>query len=223
MCGLQGNRSARGRQVDWFFDVISPFAYLQLENMDSLPGDLQVMVTPVLLGGMLTHWQAKGPAEIPEKRKQTYRMAQWRARRMGIEFRMPPAHPFNPLPALRLATALRIDLDGARRLMRHIWRDGQEVGTEAGFDGLCAVLGLSAETGRLMINRPQVKERLRRNTETACARGLFGVPTFIVDAQQFWGEDATDMLADYLADPAMFTRDDYPRIDDLPIGLQRLG
>ena len=60
---------------------------------------------PVLFAGLLEHWGQKGPAEVPVKRRWTYRWCTWWARELGIPFRFPAAHPFNPLPHLRLALA----------------------------------------------------------------------------------------------------------------------
>ena len=86
----------------WYFDVISPFAYLQLVRFDRLPEDLTITYRPILFAGLLGHWGHKGPAEIEAKRLHTYRFSQWRADREGIRLRYPPVHPFNPLKALRL-------------------------------------------------------------------------------------------------------------------------
>ena len=62
---------------------------------------------------------------------------------------------------------------------------------------------------------------LRDNTARAIARGVFGVPTFAVDDELFWGVDATDMLLDYLADPQRFQRGELARVSQLPIASER--
>ena len=55
------------RHADWYFDYVSPFAYLQLEGFDRLPDDLVIRAKPVLFAGLLGYWEHKGPAEIPAK------------------------------------------------------------------------------------------------------------------------------------------------------------
>ena len=85
--------------VCWLFDVISPFSYLSLKQLDRLPQDAKVEFVPVLFAGLLNHYGQIGNAEIASKRRSTYRFALWRARKMGIEMRLPPAHPFDPLIA----------------------------------------------------------------------------------------------------------------------------
>src|SRR5690348_9010873 len=92
-------------RAHWYFDLISPFSYLHLKQFGRLPAELEIQYIPVLFAGLLKHWEHKGPAEIPAKRIYTYHHVSWLAARLGIPFRFPPSHPFNPLPALRLVIA----------------------------------------------------------------------------------------------------------------------
>ena len=89
-------------KTTWYFDFISPFAYLQLARFTELPQSLDINLKPVLFGSLLKHWGQLGPAEIPPKRRFVYRFFKWSADRLDLPFIMPPSHPYNPLPALRL-------------------------------------------------------------------------------------------------------------------------
>ena len=95
--------------LDWYFDFISPFAYLQSERLPAVSGALDLRYRPVLFAGILGAHGQKGPAEIPAKRVFTYRHVLWTARSRGVPLRFPPAHPFNPLPALRARGAAGSD------------------------------------------------------------------------------------------------------------------
>ncbi|MEO1458067.1 MAG: DsbA family protein, partial [Pseudomonadota bacterium] len=86
------------RAADWYFDFISPYAYLQFARLPELPDDVTVTLRPVLFAGLLEHWGQLGPAEIPMKRVHTGMVTRWRAEARGLPFRPPPRHPFNPLP-----------------------------------------------------------------------------------------------------------------------------
>ncbi len=207
------------RTVDWYFDFISPFAYFQWASLDSLPRDVSVNFRPVLLAGLLKHWGTRGPAEVASKRRFTYRQVVWLAQRRGIEFRMPPAHPFNPLPALRLALTLDSRPDVVGEIFRYIWRDGLSLDNCEAWEKLAERLGVedvSAATATA-----EIKDRLRRNTEEAIERGVFGVPTFVAEGEVFWGYDATDMLLEFLADPGLFEDSEMKRMDHLPIAAAR--
>ena len=70
-------------------------------------------------------------------------------------------------------------------------------------------------------DRPEVKAQLRQNTEQAIALGVFGVPTFVLGSDLFWGEDATPMLLHCIAAPGWLQSDEVRRISDLPVGVQR--
>ncbi|MGH8278446.1 MAG: DsbA family protein [Gammaproteobacteria bacterium] len=89
----------------WYFDLISPFAYLHFKRLHELSASLEIERVPVLFAGLLKHWEHKGPAEIPSKRVYTYRYVTWLAKHLGILFKIPPSHPFNSLHALRLLIA----------------------------------------------------------------------------------------------------------------------
>jgi 2-hydroxychromene-2-carboxylate isomerase len=210
---------ALGRTAEWFFDFVSPFAYLQLEQFDTLPASLTIEPKPIVLGALLNHWGQKGPAEIAAKRVFTYRQALYRAQRLGIDYRMPPAHPFNPIKALRLAIAMGGSLDVVQRIFRYIWRDGREVSSPEGFAALCEAMGYAQ--GTEAVEAATVKEALRRNTERAISLEVFGVPTFALDGNLFWGEDATDLFLECVASRDWLESPEVRRVTQLPIGAQR--
>ena len=205
--------------ADWYFDFVSPFSYLQLAGFDRLPPDLEVTHRPVLFAGLLGHWKHRGPAEIPAKRVHTYRWCHWYAARARIPFRMPPRHPFNPLRLLRLAVAHGGDAALVRALFDAVWAEGRDLSLEDEWQALTARLGIADADEA--ITAPDVKQALRRGTEEAAERGVFGVPTFAVGGELFWGLDATDLFLDYLNDPERFGSGEYARIADLPIAQAR--
>jgi len=206
--------------ITWYFDFISPFAYLQWPRIRALADTRPIQFRPVLLAGLLDHWGHKGPAEIPGKREFTYRFAQWRAERAGMPLRFPPAHPFNPLPALRLCLAAGGDARAIEAIFQHLWAEGRRgddidsltpVGQVLGIDDVAAAIG-----------RPDVKRQLQDNFQAALAEHVFGVPTLVADGQLFWGEDATPMFEDFLADPGLFDSDAMRRLAQLPQSARRV-
>ena len=206
-------------KATWFFDFISPFAYLQLAQFSRLPADLEVTLVPVVFGGLLKHWGQLGPAEIPPKRRFVYRFFQWNAARLGVPFAMPPRHPYNPLPSLRLCVAAGSSAEHVRALFHVIYGEGLQPDEPDGIEAMAKALNIAdPETA---MATPEVKETLRSNTAQAVADGVFGVPTFVVDDQIFWGGDATEMMLDYLDDPALFRTPEMVRISEMPMGVIR--
>jgi 2-hydroxychromene-2-carboxylate isomerase len=199
------------KRVDWYFDVVSPYSYISLFRLKEL--DAEITYKPVLFAGLLNHWGQKGPAEIPAKRQWTYRWCTWWAKELGIPFRFPAAHPFNPLQHLRLALAVHCEPAAVKRIFESVWTTGGDAA--AGFPALCAELGVAPE------KLAEVKDQLRKNTEEAAARGVFGVPSFVVEGEVFWGADAVDFVKAYLADPAVLRNDEMRRVDKLPVAAAR--
>jgi 2-hydroxychromene-2-carboxylate isomerase len=205
--------------VDWYFDFVSPFAYLQSEQLHLLGPKTRVRYRPVLFAALLAAHSHKGPAEIPRKRAFTYRFALWEARRLSIPFKMPHEHPFNPLPLLRLALACDCAPEAVHAIFRFVWRDGRLPDLPIEWAELASDLRLPDADRR--IADPEVKTALRRNTDEAIARGVFGVPTLLVGEELFWGNDATRMCADYLAQGGRWTDPEYERVASLPVGAER--
>jgi len=208
------------KNAEWYFDFISPFSYLQLESFGRLPKDLAITFRPIVFAGILNHLGHKGPAEIPGKRRFTYRHVLWLAKDRGIPLRFPPAHPFNPIRALRLAVALDSRREAIEAIFRFIWRDGRSTDGADEWRALASELGVAGADE--LIAEPRVKDELRANGKRALTLGVFGVPTFVIDGELFWGFDATGMVADYLSDPAWFRTGEITRIDDLPASAHRV-
>lgn len=205
-------------RASWYFDFVSPFAYLQWRRLQRLP--LTGLIhRPVLFAGLLNHLGHKGPAEIPAKRVFTYRQVVWRAERDSILLRFPPAHPFNPLPALRLCVATGTTVESIDTVFRHIWEEGNAVEDAGEIEALARRLGLSGAAPALADKG--VQRVLRDNFSRALGHQVFGVPTIVCDGQLFWGDDATDMFIAYLRDPALFQSERMLRVARLPIGTVR--
>jgi 2-hydroxychromene-2-carboxylate isomerase len=134
---------------------------------------------------------------VPAKRRYLFRDVMREAARRGLRFTGPPGHPFNPLLALRMCTAL--DDSGERRrlfvtLIRACWEDGADISDA---DASARLLDAAGFDGRALVvaaGWPQIKARLAETTARAVADGVFGVPTFRLGDELFWGGDRLDAL-----------------------------
>lgn len=197
-------------RADWYFDFISPYAYLQFEILHRLPDDLEIAFKPVVFAGLLDHWGHKGPAEIPGKRVFIFRQCKWWADRNKIAFTMPPAHPFNPIKPLRLAIALDNEAAAIETIFRFVWAEGLDVAND--WPALAERFAMSAAEADERVRAPEVKQALIANGEAAIGCGVFGVPTFVIDNEIIWGVDSTEMMVDYLDNPALFATEEMRKI-----------
>lgn len=206
-------------QAQWYFDFISPFAWLQLHKVLALRARIAIEPVPILFAAVLDKLGQLGPAEIPGKRDFTYRFVQWQAAQQGVPLRFPPAHPFNPLPASRLCVAAGTGWDAVERIFAHIWQQGEAADSVESIRGLA--LELRIENVDAALADDGVKQQLRANTAQALDHGVFGVPTLRLGSALFWGNDATGMALQHLDDPEYFDRDEYRRLATLPQAVQR--
>ncbi len=206
-------------QADWYFDFISPYSYLQLPKVRRWRERVEITPIPIAFGAVLNHHGTLGPAEIPGKREFMYRFIAWQAEQDGLTLRFPPAHPFNPLTALRLCIAAGSTWDAVDVIFAHIWRDGKPAVTVADLNEVAASLGI--DNVENATSAATVKTQLRANTDGALAVGVYGVPTLRIGSEMFWGNDASTMVDHYLDDPARFETEEYRRIAALPTGVER--
>ncbi|MEP6739005.1 MAG: 2-hydroxychromene-2-carboxylate isomerase [Caldimonas sp.] len=212
------------KQIDFWFDPISPYAYLAFERLPEAFVGLSYSVSyrPVVFGAMLKHWEHKGPAEIEPKRAWTFRQVHWLAHRHGVPMATPARHPFNPIALSRLAWACAPEGTTPGRyaceaVFRHAWRaDGADAEDPIRLAALRERLA-----PRLDPAGDAVKLALRESTDAAIARGIFGVPTIGVDDKLFWGFDSLDMAAAFMRGDPWFGEPHWGREGAARPGIKR--
>ncbi len=220
--------------IDFFFDFLSPYAYLAWTQVHEVAHRHEATVRPVptLLAALLAHGQTRGPAEIPAKRVYVFVDTLRTARHLNVPFGPPPAHPFNPLLALR-ACSIVVDHEGPdaqRRLIDALFAQtwgGQNVGCDT-----AEKLAQAARAARLddssiveRANSDAGKGMLRKNTDSAIARGVFGVPTMTTGpgpSSFFWGLDAFPALERHLAGNENISDADIEKWSGLPMAASRI-
>ena len=160
--------------ADWYFDFISPFAYLQSERLHTLGPKVSIRYRPVLFAALLEANGQRGPAEIPAKRAFTYRFCLWQAKQLGIPMRFPPEHPFNPLALLRLAIACDSSAAAVHAIFRFVWRDGRLPDLPIEWAELVGMLGIESgvDLRKLRIAGQTISDFLGRPAASRVARAL---------------------------------------------------
>jgi 2-hydroxychromene-2-carboxylate isomerase len=184
--------------VDFYFDPVSPYAWLASAQLGKIEAvGVSIRCQPVLFAGLLNAHGGKGPAEIPAKRAYTFRDVLRNAARLGLPFVGPPTHPFNPLRALRMCIAVEHQAQRKRlalALLDAAWARGEDVADSAVLEKLARGCELDAGALLAATERPEIKQRLIDATREAVEGGVFGVPTFRLGEELFWGSDRIDAL-----------------------------
>ncbi|TDK20341.1 2-hydroxychromene-2-carboxylate isomerase [Luteimonas aestuarii] len=209
--------AAAAAPARWYFDVVSPFAYLQWQRLRPLLGTHGIEPVPILFGAVLDALGQRGPAEIPRKREFTYRHVLWQARQRDVPLRFPPTHPFNPLAALRLCIAAGNAPHAIDAAFAWIWTEGRAGDSLEALAPLCERLGVDAA----LLSSDAVKATLRDNTRAAIEAQVFGVPTLQIGDTLFWGDDAHDFALAVLHDPSLLDDAEMQRTARLPVGVTR--
>ncbi len=212
------------KHITFYLDFISPYAHLAFERLPVVLEGIshEVKYKPILLGAVLKHHGQLGPAEINGKREWTYRQVLWLAHQLGIPLQMPQHHPFPSLDLLRLAVACGHEGMPSRwaceQIFRHVWQGGLDAGDKARLAELTQRLEPAHDP-----NSSDIKNLLRRFTDEAIAHNVFGVPTFEVDGEFFWGLDALPMLKAHLLGDPWFDSDDWRSAAQLQPSISRLN
>lgn len=194
------------KTIEFLFDVGSPFSWLAYHRLPTFAQEhcASIIWTPVLVAGIFQATGNRSPVEVPAKAMYTLLDLQRWAKAFNVNFQMNPAFPIHTLQLMRGAVALQMQDEAAfRRYLAAIFHAMFEqprnlnepaelasVLTAAGFDPM-QLLTMTADQA--------VKDKLKENTAHAVARGAFGVPTFFVGEQMFWGQDRFDFVAQALA------------------------
>lgn len=191
------------KPISFYFDFISPYVYLAWFGIKPVlkKYDVTLNPIPVLFAGLLNAHGQKGPAEIPSKRIYTVKDTMRGAMKLKIPYEGPPTHPFNPLPPLRMTLAISDPLKRSHfieEVLDTCWGKGKDISEVNVLREIAFKMGLDTDE---MIQRAQsskIKEELKKNTDEAINKRVFGVPTFMVDDELFWGSDRIEFLENYL-------------------------
>jgi 2-hydroxychromene-2-carboxylate isomerase len=183
------------RVLEFFFDYGSPFSYLadtQLADVVNRAGATLVH-RPMLLGAVLKATGNRSPMEVPAKGAyMALELKRW-AKRYRVPF---TSNTFsfrsNTLRLMRGAVAsqrLGIFEPYHRSVFAAVWGTPLDLGEEEIFRRLLQRVGIEPERLFRTMEEQETKDQLRRNTDEAVQRGVFGAPTFFVNGEMFWGND----------------------------------
>lgn len=183
------------RSLEFWFDYSCPYAYLASTQVEALAGRMGVPLDwrPMLLGGV---FRAAGTPQnlmnvlSPAKAAHNARdMARW-AELFGVPLAIPPEHPRRTVEALRATLATVLDPRVVHGFFRAYWVEGRAPSDPETIRDVVAAAGHDPDAVLAEVARDAVKDDLRRRTDEAVARGIFGAPAFIVDGRElYWGQD----------------------------------
>ena len=200
------------KPVEFHFDFGSPNAYLSHKLVPGIEQRTGVKFTyvPVLLGGIFKATNNASPvvafANVKNKPEyQRLEMERFIRKHRATKFRMNPNFPVNTLQIMRGAAAAEIDGNLPQYIeavFPPMWESGKKMDDPAVIKAELDAAGLDGARTLARIQDADVKARLLANTETAVARGVFGIPTFFVGEEMFFGKDRIGQVEEAVQEAA---------------------
>ena len=192
--------------IDFYFDFSSPYSYLASEMIDELATKYgrKVKWRPILLGAAFQKSGLPLLVTVPLKGEYSVRDFDRSARFYGIPFKFPVKFPLATHTAARGYYWLHgQDCAKAREfahaVFRAYWIHGRDVSESAVIKEIATGLGIDSDALVEAAGQPELKARLKDETDGGIAKGMFGAPYLIVDGEPFWGADRLPQLEKWLA------------------------
>jgi 2-hydroxychromene-2-carboxylate isomerase len=187
------------KKIEFYFDFLSPYSYLAWIWVRKQPYDFEFY--PVSVASIVAHFDTKGPAQIAPKRNYLFKDLLRYSKLNEVNFTTPKSLPFNSLYALRLALK-EVAADQQKAIIDAIfmagWSEGEEIGSDDSLKVILKKKGLYSDELFARMEDMQARVALKSNIERALNKELFGVPSFIIDDEIFWGNDSTKYLEMYI-------------------------
>ena len=182
------------KPLEFYFDFISPYSFLahkQIRKIENKEG-IKVIYKPVLLGGLHNLHGIKAPAFIPAKAKHMVRDCKLIAEKNDIRFKFNAYFPIKTLNLMR--GVLVAEEDNVKKyyidnIFNTIWQDGLNMNDAIVIQKILQNLNINPKTFLLRTTSSLIKDLLRKKTNEAYEKGVFGAPTFVVNNKIFWGQD----------------------------------
>lgn len=188
------------KKINFYFDFLSPYSYVAWTWVRAQ--DYDFTYTPVSIPSIISHYGTLGPAQIKPKRNYLFKDLLRYTKMNNIPFTSPKNLPFNSLYALRLALA-EVAGESQKEVIDTIFRAGWEHGLDIGSDDVLREIlvqkGQPVEDLFAKMEAREARIHLKNNISKALEQDLFGVPSFLVDEEIFWGNDSIKYLEMYLA------------------------
>lgn len=186
------------KKIDFYFDFLSPYSYFAWKRHKTI--DTQFNYRPVLMGKLFSHFEFRGPGEIPVKRQSELKKCFRYADLHQIPFIPPSSFPFNPLGIIRLATHAAAGDEQAEiieLIFDSVWGKGLVLEDPELIESILTKNKLQHVFEKSFSKEAKVE--LKSNIKECISSNIFGVPTFSIDEENFWGNDSIELLTHHLA------------------------
>ena len=182
------------KSFDFYFDFVSPYSFLAHKEIIKIEkkNSVKIKYKPILLGGLHNLHGIKAPAFIPAKAKHMIRDCKLIAEKNKIKFKFNSYFPIRSLNLMRGVLVAEEDnyksyyIDS---IFNAIWQDGLNLNDENVIQKILKNLNVNPKTFLLRSASSSIKDSLKKRTNEAYEKGIFGAPSFVSNNKIFWGQD----------------------------------
>jgi len=191
---MQKKLTLMNKPIEFYFDFVSPYSFISYQKIKKIEEkeDFKFKLKPILLGGLHNLHGIKAPAFIPAKAKFMIRDCKMVAERSKIQFKFNSYFPIKTLDLMRgvlIAEEDNLLSYYVGKIFYAIWVDGLNMNDQLIIDKVLKNLDINPKTFFLRAANQNIKNLLKKRTDEAFRKGIFGAPTFYVNNKVFWGQD----------------------------------
>ena len=187
------------KSFDFYFDFASPYTFLAHKEIRKIEKQhsINIKYMPVLLGGLLKSAGIKPNIDIPIKAKYMIKDCKLWAEKYNIIFKFNNYFPIMTLNLMRCVLVAEKKFSAQNfidNVFDAIWKNDLNLNDNNVVEKLLKNLDINPRTFLLEAKDQKIKEDLKKKTEEASQKGIFGLPSFIVNNKIFWGQDRLEFV-----------------------------
>ena len=182
------------KTIDFYFDFVSPYTFISFQQIKKIKfkQDFKFRLKPILLGGLHNLHKITAPAFIPAKAKFMIRDCKMVREKYKINFQFNSYFPIQTIDLMR--GVLIAEEDGIAnnyidKIFEAMWVSGINLNDQEVINKTLKNLEINPKTFSLRLSNQNLKDDLKKRTQEAYDKGVFGAPTFVVNNKIFWGQD----------------------------------
>tara|TARA_B100001059_G_scaffold18829_1_gene15391 strand:+ start:325 stop:909 length:585 start_codon:yes stop_codon:yes gene_type:complete len=181
------------KSVEFYFDFISPYSYLAYKKLklSDTNNNVNIIYKPILLGGLHKLGGITAPAFNERKMKNMKNDCELVAKKNDIEFKWNDKFPINSLQLMRGYLTINEEIKNKffDLCFDYYWKDNIDLSNIDNLENILKKCSIDKNNFFDDIKNNKVKEELKKLTNNAFEKDVFGAPTFIVNNKIFWGQD----------------------------------
>ena len=187
--------------IDFYFDFSSPYAYIGYKEIKKLEkkNSFKIKFMPIFLGGLHNAAGITPAAFIKLKSKYMIEDTKLVSKKKNISFHFNSYFPIKTVNFMRgvlIAEKDNSEKNFIEKIFNAIWMDGLNMNDPIVINKVLKNIDLNPEIFLKKVSDQKIKDKLRKLTDDALKKKIFGVPAFVVNKKMFWGQDRLSYAID---------------------------